>query len=1421
MEISADGSPAISDASDEFTDGVIVLPSGTRFRVHRVIVSSRSPFLASAFKRAWQSGGSSANEIHLSLQPAVESYFPLLIRYLYGSKVAINAANAVPLLTLADVLLIKALHAQAMSYIAVAVHSSAADLSGVMASADALGSELVLDLCLAAASDERSGWPLLLAASNSELADVSLSLWLLILERVAQRTVRGLRAAASNAAVQQLLARATASSPATRAAQHAPSSGTSTEVALALMLPSQLAAMRRTGSSGGSAYSSHSAFATPSSLAAGSGAGAAIISAAVARHLLASGAGPGSLPPGVAAAAGAAAPLTADAAMAGRTRWALQALLRTAGPHAAAGVGVGGGSSSSSTALEPLWFGTAANAPPSAGADEGHSTTGAAHAHAHARAGPSTGAAALAASAEAQRRWRAEEARLLSRRRDLSALLLRLLRSFLSSPGGDEAQALDAGAEADAALDAAEAAVFAAAGAAADGSASSAAPAAAPALLLATRRTLYWLQSMSPLLETAAAVPVLNGTAAWALARTAAGSIIADALAAQFGGEPPIALHNPAAATGTGASSSSAGAGAGGLRSLGARRHSPWVSEGRRLAWLRESLPELVSLHVALAALAPVAASAFASAALRSQAQIAILRCAALCGFPVLDAAALISGRFGPTSSAGGRRRFSAAAAPSGGAGAASEAAAAARAPIADGDAGVAADAAGLALSPVTGDAPVDDAASALPLSSDEGADADADAAAHGGTAGAAGVAGSQARAFFESPLPAGVERDSVDGLRAVACCAALADFALGAIAADELRVEHEDDAAAFALDTICDLWASSAGVAGAEDAAAAAAAAPGVHAGAPPPARTSAGAASGAGAVSGSARWRAFGEERARAMTRSLWQAVRWEYTSDAALIAGASAVLALRHARRAHAAAPSAAGQPATAAAPAPAAAAPPAAVPSVGTAPAASTTTGGIVGGRGTADSPFVATDDGDSWSLPVPAGPFTRLLLLHDRQGDRPPGATGNEIVLLASGGAAAGSAADGSSGGNFTPGGAAAVGGGESDRPSVPGDADATADAACDADGDGGAEDPFGIGVSDADLENARYRHRLAGLVATPAAAVAIGLLPPRLSYASRNRPLLPGPGGFSPTSASAAATAMTLHASHGSHGAASRHGGAGSPEHRDGSLSGHGHGAAGRGTILRALPGRRTAGLLPDAPAAGSGGNGGDGSGSSGGGVLGFPSPSSGPSLARPGSMRRLQQDGPLAVLQEQPRQSPVQEEGNDAAVTAAAFSFAADASPATSPAAAASSAPATGGSVVFGRHAVAFPDAASAGGRHGGLPLLTNWPQNERTAGAGASAAAAAAPSSAASSAAANLASGRAARLLRVQARAAAAAAASEDEPGHDALRTPLLLPAVPFSALGLPHEEELAAFSLQASSAGSDADSSSAAAGGAPRDA
>ena len=150
-------------------------------------------------------------------------------------------------------------------------------------------------------------------------------------------------------------------------------------------------------------------------------------------------------------------------------------------------------------------------------------------------------------------------------------------------------------------------------------------------------------------------------------------------------------------------------------------------------------------------------------------------------------------------------------------------------------------------------------------------------------------------------------------------------------------------------------------------------------------------------------------------------------------------------------------------------------------------------GIVRGSGTARDPYLASLS----SFPVPQSQYTRLL--NDDRGALAPqrlsltalppphGASRAEVAEVAEVGAAAAAAAGGAS---------------------------ASAGAADDDDDDddvAGDDDDGAVGVRDADLSNARYRHRLAGLVASPAAAVAIGLAGPRLSYASRHRPMIAAP----------------------------------------------------------------------------------------------------------------------------------------------------------------------------------------------------------------------------------------------------------------------------------------------------------------------
>jgi hypothetical protein len=533
------------------------------------------------------------------------------------------------------------------------------------------------------------------------------------------------------------------------------------------------------------------------------------------------------------------------------------------------------------------------------------------------------------------------------------------------------------------------------------------------------------------------------------------------------------------------------------------------------------------------------------------------------------------------------------------------------------------------------------------------------------------------ASGLLESPLPDWVPPESSAALRAEAVTQALGAFALQLLACEELRCEHEDDVAAFCLDIICDLWLT--------EAAAAEAASPRPLTEPPraaPPAP--------------SARWRAFTHERAQQLTRGLWSAVRWEYTSDAALAAAVSAVLALRHDVTSRQA-PAAAAADGLASAEARAAGGPRSAAPE----------DGHILGGAGTFDSPFVAAGDPTPASgagglaasaFPVPHGPYAKLLV------DGDAGAA--EALAFA---AASGTqertptAGGGARGDEFTAGGRGA-------------------------EEEVGEEDNEGvIGVTDRDIENARYRHRLAGLVASPAAAVAIGLLPPRLSYASRHRPMLSAPSG--------------------------------SPR-----------GATGRGAS--ALGARAPRAALAEAHRL-------------------LLTDAEGP--RRTSSMRRLQEEGPLAL-------HGASDTGAAAASAAASPEASAVAAGAGERAAVAAS-PAVEQSpaqraVVFGRHAVAFgawPPAAR--------PLLTNWAQNPTRSPAVAAAGTAGSPAPGEPLTAEGAASAHGARLLRLRARSQAAAAASEDEPvrGDElALQTPMLLPAVPFDEL---LEEE--GFSLGAASA------------------
>lgn len=1027
MEVSAGdvGSMCLLEA-DEFADATILLSnSGKSHRVHRVIVSRLSPFLAAAFKRSWRETNSGV--VRLDLPEAVEPYFPLALRFLYGSKIALNSANVVPVLTLADILLIAPLHTHCLSYIAVSVHSSASDLCGILASAHRLESDLVIDVCAAAAVDERSGWPLLIAASDAELGDVPLELWLCILERVAHRTIRSLRAHASAFALRQLQAMCAAGTE----------DGPAASPSLALMLPSEMAAARAasTGSGGGGVAGDGTPYSSPS-LSGPVGSAAALVSASVARHLLLARDSDGAVGPAAAGAARQQA--TAEGAADGRSRWALQALLRTAGSAgsaspdgvqtpapAAPGALRGRSGSAGASAAEPLWFG-GMHAAAAALTDEAEAELGASPAPASGTGRRWRGRGSASATGDSQRQQREEEARLLQRRRELSLMLLRLLRSSLLQE--------------QAALEAARTPAAAGAGRAGPAPATATTAAAGlpqqrpselgsrrPAFGPFARAVLHWLQAMSPLLEVAATFPILNGTAAWGLSRIMASVLVAEAVQAQFGG----ALGLPAGVGGAPAPAGSSRSRSGFASAPGSG--APWISETRRIAWLREALPSLRPLQLALDRMAPVAAASFGSLPLRLHARAALLHSAGV------RAAATTTARFSERSRTPARGPFQQAEdAPQGGARAVPQ--------LTDGDAGEGAPA----------QLPAAAAEAAASPAVERGASAEEAEEAGGGADGASGL--------LESPLPDWVPPESAAALRAEAVTQALGAFALQLLACEELRCEHEDDVAAFCLDIICDLWLT--------EAAAAEAASPRPLTEPPraaPPAP--------------SARWRAFTHERAQQLTRGLWSAVRWEYTSDAALAAAVSAVLALRHdvtSRQAPAAAAAADGLGSEAAR---AAGGPRAAPPE----------DGHILGGAGTFDSPFVAAGDPTPAAgaglppsaFPVPHGPYAKLLV------DGDAGAA-EALAFAAANGARARTPTAGGSG--------------------VMGD-EFSAEGRGTEEGAGEEDDEGVIGVTDRDIENARYRHRLAGLVASPAAAVAIGLLPPRLSYASRHRPMLSAPSG--------------------------------------------------------------------------------------------------------------------------------------------------------------------------------------------------------------------------------------------------------------------------------------------------------------------
>lgn len=158
MEVSAGVDvAALCLQDDAFSDVTLVVGDArhgdARHRVHAVIVSRLSPVLAAqlAFARSAPGGGGAQGELRLPLPAGTARYVPLLLRYLYGGRVVVNAANAVPLLAIADALMVAPLHASVMAYVALAVQYDAGALGEVLASAHELRVPLVVDVACHAA----------------------------------------------------------------------------------------------------------------------------------------------------------------------------------------------------------------------------------------------------------------------------------------------------------------------------------------------------------------------------------------------------------------------------------------------------------------------------------------------------------------------------------------------------------------------------------------------------------------------------------------------------------------------------------------------------------------------------------------------------------------------------------------------------------------------------------------------------------------------------------------------------------------------------------------------------------------------------------------------------------------------------------------------------------------------------------------------------------------------------------------------------------------------------------------------------------------------------------------------------------------------------------------------------------------------
>jgi hypothetical protein len=410
---------------------------------------------------------------------------------------------------------------------------------------------------------------------------------------------------------------------------------------------------------------------------------------------------------------------------------------------------------------------------------------------------------------------------------------------------------------------------------------------------------------------------------------------------------------------------------------------------------------------------------------------------------------------------------------------------------------------------------------------------------------------------------------------------------------------------------------------------------------------------------------------------------------------------------------------------------------------------------VTGTGSASRPFVATS-GDELiphpsssavvsSLPVPQGPYRRMLLLTD---DRAAPATSivnatRRLSLTAAG----------------------------AQPPALPAPSASSAVTAASRKGDDTALEADSadneeaatalLGLSDADIENARYRHRLAGMVASPAAAVAIGLLPPRLSYASlmRNRPLL-GPA-TSPTHSSAGASSAF------------------------GALSANAASAPSTSIVPQYQHLR--------------------------------------PGAAHPvgtSSLRRLQQEGPLSLLTDGDASSgPSSASGGGGPTDAPSGGPSGSSGPTAGDRDSGdggSDGSSTGRSVVFGRHAVSFgswPPFGTATTTAGSTrPLLTNTPHPRPPT----------APQS--TDEAGHESAANTTRLLRLRARATNAGAgagvgAGVAEDANAIASTPLILPNFPLDEMTAEEVADLLAFSLQAqegSVAAGKPSSSSAAAGG-----